>query len=397
MSGSRFCENCGQPLVNGVCPNCNAQTAPVSEEIAVQQAPAYTSFCENCGQPLVNGVCPNCNAQTAPVSEEIAVQQEPAYTPYCEIGHGGVVQQCAEHFGFFKENDEKIQFVDGEEYFEKYLAKRKLSRKGFMVVTDKNAYLCGKTISIVQNMPVGKEKCVRTYPLTEISSIGASGKFLDEKKRKNKILMTKIIGFIPIILAAVLLFFCMFAMGNFFGVLLFFGAPLSMPLIIYGVVYIKVGSDSIKFKALFNVQHANGTLQLKLRRLLSESEPLARFINNFDYCIKVAKAAEEERLAEEARIAEEQRLAEEERLAEEKRIAEEKAKAAEEKAKADEEERIRKQAEAMQAAMKEAVQTAPANNQPDTLGQLKQFAEMRQQGLITDEEFAAFKAKLLNN
>lgn len=353
-------------------------------------------FCENCGQPLVNGVCPNCNAQTAPVSEEIAVQQALAYMPYCETLKGRTVQQTAEQFGFFKENDEKIQFVDGEEYFEKYLAKRKLSRKGFMVVTDKNAYLCGKTISIVQNMPVGKEKCVRTYPLTEISSIGASGKFLDEKKRKNKILMTKIIGFIPIILAPVLFFFYMSsAVGSSFA--LYGGALLSMPLIIYGVASIKVGSDSIKFKALFNVQHANGTLQLKLRRLLSESEPLARFINNFDYCIKVAKAAEEERLAEEARIAEEQRLAEEERLAEEKRIAEEKAKAAEEKAKADEEERIRKQAEAMQAAMKEVVQTAPANNQPDTLGQLKQFAEMRQQGLITDEEFAAFKAKLLNN
>lgn len=38
---------------------------------------------------------------------------------------------------------------------------------------------------------------------------------------------------------------------------------------------------------------------------------------------------------------------------------------------------------------------APAAGQVDVVDQLKRFAELRDQGILTDEEFAAQKAKLL--
>jgi hypothetical protein len=47
---------------------------------------------------------------------------------------------------------------------------------------------------------------------------------------------------------------------------------------------------------------------------------------------------------------------------------------------------------AQQAAAQQAA-AAPAGN--DTLAQLQQLAELKQQGLLTDEEFTAAKAKLL--
>ena len=38
----------------------------------------------------------------------------------------------------------------------------------------------------------------------------------------------------------------------------------------------------------------------------------------------------------------------------------------------------------------------PAAAQPDVLGQLQQLGELKAQGILTEEEFAAQKAKLLN-
>jgi hypothetical protein len=39
---------------------------------------------------------------------------------------------------------------------------------------------------------------------------------------------------------------------------------------------------------------------------------------------------------------------------------------------------------------------APAAPQADPIAQLKELAELRQQGILTDEEFAAQKAKILS-
>lgn len=39
----------------------------------------------------------------------------------------------------------------------------------------------------------------------------------------------------------------------------------------------------------------------------------------------------------------------------------------------------------------------PAAAQPDMVAQLKELAELRDQGILTDEEFAAQKAKILNS
>jgi hypothetical protein len=38
---------------------------------------------------------------------------------------------------------------------------------------------------------------------------------------------------------------------------------------------------------------------------------------------------------------------------------------------------------------------APAASEPDTVTQLKQLAELKDQGVLTDEEFAAKKAQIL--
>jgi len=43
-----------------------------------------------------------------------------------------------------------------------------------------------------------------------------------------------------------------------------------------------------------------------------------------------------------------------------------------------------------------AAQPAPANP-TDVVEQLKQFAELRDQGILSEEEFTAQKAKLLNS
>ena len=40
---------------------------------------------------------------------------------------------------------------------------------------------------------------------------------------------------------------------------------------------------------------------------------------------------------------------------------------------------------------------APAAAAPDPIQQLKELGELRQQGILTDEEFAAQKAKILGN
>ncbi|MFF4497208.1 SHOCT domain-containing protein [Streptomyces sp. NPDC001546] len=39
---------------------------------------------------------------------------------------------------------------------------------------------------------------------------------------------------------------------------------------------------------------------------------------------------------------------------------------------------------------------APAPGMDDKIGQLKQLAELKEQGILTDEEFAAQKARILN-
>jgi len=41
--------------------------------------------------------------------------------------------------------------------------------------------------------------------------------------------------------------------------------------------------------------------------------------------------------------------------------------------------------------------TAPAADQVDVIDQLKRFADLRDQGILTEEEFAAQKAKLLGS
>lgn len=41
--------------------------------------------------------------------------------------------------------------------------------------------------------------------------------------------------------------------------------------------------------------------------------------------------------------------------------------------------------------------TAPAAGQVDVIDQLKRFADLRDQGILTEEEFAAQKAKLLGS
>ncbi len=54
-------------------------------------------YCENCGQMLVNGVCPNCNpesptsaaADAAPASEPVSMPA-PGFTPFCETPDGNV-------------------------------------------------------------------------------------------------------------------------------------------------------------------------------------------------------------------------------------------------------------------------------------------------------------------
>jgi Short C-terminal domain len=56
-------------------------------------------------------------------------------------------------------------------------------------------------------------------------------------------------------------------------------------------------------------------------------------------------------------------------------------------------------ASAQQAEQAAAAQPAPAPAaaEPDVIDQLKRFAELRDQGILTEEEFAAQKAKLLGS
>ncbi len=59
----------------------------------------------------------------------------------------------------------------------------------------------------------------------------------------------------------------------------------------------------------------------------------------------------------------------------------------------------RNQAYQQQVAAQQPVQQAPAPAAPagdDTLSQLQKLGELHQQGILTDDEFAAQKAKILN-
>lgn len=53
------------------------------------------------------------------------------------------------------------------------------------------------------------------------------------------------------------------------------------------------------------------------------------------------------------------------------------------------------QAQQQQAQQQPAAAPAAAPSETDTIEQLKQLGELHQQGVLTDEEFAAQKAKLL--
>jgi hypothetical protein len=53
------------------------------------------------------------------------------------------------------------------------------------------------------------------------------------------------------------------------------------------------------------------------------------------------------------------------------------------------------QMQAQQAAAAMAPAAAPATASPDMMAQLQQLTQMKQAGVLTDEEFAAAKAKLL--
>ncbi|MET8295758.1 MULTISPECIES: SHOCT domain-containing protein [unclassified Streptomyces] len=48
------------------------------------------------------------------------------------------------------------------------------------------------------------------------------------------------------------------------------------------------------------------------------------------------------------------------------------------------------------AAQQQPPPPAPAPGMDDKIGQLKQLAELKEQGILTDEEFAAQKARILN-
>ncbi len=50
---------------------------------------------------------------------------------------------------------------------------------------------------------------------------------------------------------------------------------------------------------------------------------------------------------------------------------------------------------AMDAAAQQAAQAAPAPSGPDPVAQLKELADLKAQGILTEEEFAAEKAKIL--
>lgn len=52
-------------------------------------------------------------------------------------------------------------------------------------------------------------------------------------------------------------------------------------------------------------------------------------------------------------------------------------------------------AQGAQATYEQPAAPPPAPAQPDTITQLKELAELRDQGILTEEEFAAQKAKIL--
>ena len=374
-------------------------------------------YCENCGQMLVNGVCPNCQienftsgaADAAPVFEAV-----PVYTPFYATPDGQYLQQAAEGFGFLKEKDEKIQCVYGEKYFTHYLCKRSVHRKGFVVVTEKNAYFGGKMVLTTPGAPLVKEKSVRTLPLLDISAVGVNGKYLSEEWASCR----KTVMYIRIIACILAAIFCIafnfiilgidpyqvpYSLYHFVqimrlaqehGILLIAGFIIAAPFVVKAVkLYRTRGGFG---KVLFNIQHNGGTIQLTARMSRATMDPITEFLQHFNQCTENVKAAEEARIAEEERLAEEARAAEEERLANE---AAEEARLAEEKRLADEaaeKARLEKEAAAMQQAMEKAMQTAPASAPSSIAEELKAYSEMYKQGLINDEEFAAFKAKLLN-
>lgn len=356
-----------------------------------------------------------------------------------------MLQQAAAGFGFLKEKDEKIQCVYGEEYFNYYMSKRRVHSKGFVVVTEKNAYFGGKMVLTTPGAPLVKEKGVRTLPLKDISAVGLGGKYMDKRKvarRRAGNYTNIVIDFFGAIFCILIGIMLMWLFGSPTNVSMhdisanhdiyspvyqnnFSENKTIMPLSVYttaaasytegmdsagvitiisislfllGILCAVRGFYLIKHggiaKVLFNVQHSNGTLQLAARMSKITMDPITEFVQHFNQCIENAKAAEEARIAEEERLAEEARAAEEERLAKE---AAEEARLAEEKRLADEaaeKARLEKEAAAMQQAMEKAMQSAPASAS-NIAEELKAYSEMYKQGLINDEEFAAFKAKLL--
>lgn len=346
---------------------------------------------------LVNGVCPNCSpesltsaaADAAPASEPLSMPA-PGFTPFCETPDGNVLQQAAAGFGFLKEKGEKIQCVYGEEYFNHYMSKRRVNRKGFVVVTDKYAYFGGKMVFTTPGAPLVKEKGVRTLPLKDISAVGLGGKYMDKRKVTSRRIKKHIAVMGSVFVAIFFLalgFFLSLSVGGGGGgflIALIIGLPLvalSVFIIVDTINYYKYGGGYAK--VLFNIQHSGGTLQLAARMSKVSMDPINGFVQHFNQCIANVKAAEEARIAEEKRLAKE--AAEEARLAEEKRLAGEAAEKA----------RLEKEAAAMQQAMEKAMQSAPASAASSIAEELKAYSEMYKQGLINDEEFAAFKAKLL--
>lgn len=450
------CNYCGTPLVNGVCPNCHPemfaqQPAYVQPEQQAYAQPVQQAYAQSEQQAYAQ---PEQQGYAQPEQQIYAQPEQSAYgqgnpsqvygepvtfVPYCETPIGQELQQAAEEFGFFIEKGEKIQCVySGEDLkcyennLDYYIIKHRIHRKGFVVVTEKNAYFGGKMSHIIPNQPVTKEKSVRPVKLTDISEIGVSGKFLDKTKTKNKMrqyVITSaicgvwgIFGFIlPVALPLFSLLLLILAalihmpMPRFFFIPLdlvskikFSSPVLEILFVLFclgGAVAMVISFANFKnikkcnAKVFFNINHRSGTLELKSYMFRTTVEPIENFMAQFSQCLDDARIAEiseriqrekeeclaEERRIEAERIAEEQRKAEEARLAEEARIAEE--------------ERIAKEAAAMQSAMEKAMQNvsaAPTGGTSNIAEELKTYGEMYKQGLISEEEFAAFKAKLLS-
>lgn len=298
-----------------------------------QQTEQEHLFCTKCGSAMVNGICPNCSAQTEPQN------QQPQKTE--QQPKPVEVDPNDERFkSFFMSPKEKFVCALGNGYLMNFLAGGFLG-KGFAVISDKRVYFKGKSFEVGEN----KLKVRTTASTVDLKDVtGTEVRTFKDKMKQIQSIIFMILGVFILFLAIVFSSSNSRTPKDVIILLFIFGSALLLGGIISIIIYLT------QRKTLLTIMFGGGGIAFPLNWFPQQEG------ENFQKKLRIAK----DQAIEQAENA---------------------------------------TANAVREAMSVSVPQPQAAPQPaaTSADELAKYAQLYKDGLLSDEEFADIKARLLNN